>query len=81
MNRNRSFRSKALIGIIVYAVLFLGLLLVINRTKLGTWMDSVLLLFRPILIGFALAYLLNPFFRFYERKLLYRMHPMGLPFS
>ena len=78
MNRNRSFRSKALIGIIVYAVLFLGLLLVINRTKLGTWMDSVLLLFRPILIGFALAYLLNPFFRFYERKLLYRMHPMGL---
>lgn len=78
MNRNRSFRSKALIGIIVYAVLFLGLLLVINRTKLGTWMDSVLLLFRPILIGFALAYLLNPFFRFYERKLLYRMHPLGL---
>lgn len=78
MNRNRSFRSKALIGIIVYAVLFLGLLLVINRTKLGTWMDSVLLLFRPILIGFALAYLLNPFFRFYERKLFYRMHPMGL---
>ena len=78
MNRNRSFRSKALIGIIIYAVLFLGLLLVINRTKLGTWMDSVLLLFRPILIGFALAYLLNPFFRFYERKLLYRMHPMGL---
>ncbi len=78
MNRNRSFRSKALIGIIVYAVLFLGLLLVINRTKLGTWMDSVLLLFRPILIGFALAYLLNPFFRFYERKLLYRMHQMGL---
>lgn len=78
MNRNRSFRSKALIGVIVYAVLFLGLLLVINRTKLGTWMDSVLLLFRPILIGFALAYLLNPFFRFYERKLLYRMHPMGL---
>lgn len=78
MNRNRSFRSKALIGIIVYAVLFLGLLLVINHTKLGTWMDSVLLLFRPILIGFALAYLLNPFFRFYERKLLYRMHPMGL---
>lgn len=78
MNRNRSFRSKALIGVIVYAVLFLGLLLVINRTKLGAWMDSVLLLFRPILIGFALAYLLNPFFRFYERKLLYRMHPMGL---
>ena len=73
-----SFRKKALIGVIVYAVLFLGLLLIINRTKLGSWLDGVLLLFRPILIGLALAYLLNPFFRFYERKLLYRMHPRGV---
>lgn len=78
MNSNRSFRKRVLIGVIVYATLFLLLLLVINRTKLGSWMDGVLLLFRPIIIGFALAYLLNPFFRFYERKLLYRMHPMGL---
>lgn len=77
-NEKTSFRRKALIGAAVYAVLLLVLLLVINRTKLGSWLDGVLLLFRPILIGLALAYLLNPFFRFFERKLLYRMHPMGL---
>ena len=78
MKERSSFRRRALIGIAVYAVLFLILMLIINRTKLGSWLDSVLLLFRPILIGLALAYLLNPFFRFFERKLLYRMHPMGL---
>lgn len=78
MSEKNTFRKKLIIGTIVYALLFLGLMLIINRTKLGSWLDSVLLLFRPILIGLALAYLLNPFFRFYERKLLYRMHPMGL---
>ncbi|HBF15677.1 MAG TPA: hypothetical protein DDW30_08395 [Clostridiales bacterium] len=78
MKEKSSFRRRALIGIAVYAVLFLILVLIINRTKLGSWLDSILLLFRPILIGLALAYLLNPFFRFFERKLLYRMHPMGL---
>lgn len=78
MSEKSTFRKKMQIGIAVYAVLFLALMIVINRTKLGEWTDSVLLLFRPILIGLTMAYLLNPFFRFYERKLLYRVHPMGL---
>ncbi len=78
MSNSRSFRRKVITAVIVYAILFLGLLIVINRTKLGEWVDSVILLFRPIIIGLVLAYLLNPFFRFFERKLLYRMHPMGL---
>lgn len=77
-NNERSFRKRLMTGIAVYAALFLLLVLVINRSRLGDWMDGVLLLFRPILIGLALAYLLNPFFRFYERRLLYRVHPMGL---
>lgn len=78
MSAKSTFRKKMQIGIAVYAVLFLALMIVINRTKLGEWTDSVLLLFRPILIGLTMAYLLNPFFRFYERRLLYRVHPMGL---
>lgn len=78
MSENSAFRKKLRIGVAVYAILLLALMIVINRTKLGEWADSVLLLFRPILLGLAMAYLLNPFFRFYERKLLYRMHPMGL---
>lgn len=78
MSEKSTFRKKMQIGIAVYAVLFLALMIVINRTKLGEWTDSVLLLFRPILIGLTMAYLLNPFFRFYERRLLYRVHPMGL---
>ena len=78
MRSERSFRRKLITAVVVYAILFLLLLLVINRTKLGDWMDGVTELFRPIIIGLALAYLLNPFFRFYERRLFYRMRPMGL---
>lgn len=78
MSEKSTFRKRLQIGIAIYAVLFLALMIVINRTKLGEWTDSVLLLFRPILIGLTMAYLLNPFFRFYERRLLYRVHPMGL---
>lgn len=78
MKPNRSFRKRLITGITVYAVLFLILLVIINQTKLGAWTDGVTKLFRPILIGLSLAYLLNPFFRFYERRLLYRMRPMGL---
>lgn len=78
MNGKNSFRRKVLTGAIVYALLLLGLFIVINLTEINEWLDGVLLLFRPILIGLVLAYLLNPFFRFFERKLLYRMHPMGL---
>lgn len=78
MRKERSFRRKLMVGIAVYAALFLLLILIINRAQLSDWVDGVLLLFRPIIIGLALAYLLNPFFRFYERRLLYRVHPMGL---
>ncbi len=33
---------------------------------------------RPILMGFAFAYLCNPIFRFFERKLFYRLRPSAL---
>lgn len=74
----RSFRQNLWLGVSIYAALFVVLLIIINRTKLGAWADSVVALFRPILIGLVLAYLLNPLFRFFERKLLYRLRPMGL---
>ena len=48
MKEKSSFRRRALIGIAVYAVLFLILMLIINRTKLGSWLDSILLLYPSI---------------------------------
>ena len=71
-------RKKQVIAISVYAVLFLLLLLVSNIGHFNSWLDAVLGLLRPVLIGLALAYLCNPFFRFYERKLFAKIQPHGL---
>ena len=62
----------------VYAILFLALLLISNLTDVVGWLYSILSLFRPLLIGLVVAYLCNPFFRFFERKLFAKIKPMSL---
>lgn len=77
-SEQKQSRRKTVLGIAVYAVLLLALIWISNFGKINSWIRDVLRLFRPILWGLALAYLLNPFFRLYERRLFYRMHPKGL---
>ena len=72
------FGKKFWIGACIYAILFLAFVLIANLTGINQWLRSVLLLLRPIFIGLALAYLCNPFFRFFEQKLLYKLHPPTL---
>lgn len=61
-------------GIVCAISLFL-IVLVSNIEALKLWFSGVLLIFRPVLLGLALAYLCNPIFRFYERKVFFRLHP------
>lgn len=75
---SRTSRKKLVLAIVLYALLILAILMVANVGKINYWIRGVLLLFRPILWGLALAYLLNPFFRVYERKLFHRLRPKGL---
>lgn len=70
---NRRF----LIGVAIYAILFLAVVLIANLREVNRWLAGVLALLKPILIGLALAYLANPFFRFFERKLLVHVRPAG----
>ena len=63
---------------IIFAILILLIFIIINYTAINKWLASVLHLFRPILIGLVLAYLLNPVFRFLERRLLRNVHPLVL---
>ena len=72
------FGKKFWIGACVYAILFLAFVLIANLAGINQWLNGVLRLLRPIFIGLALAYLCNPFFRFFERKLLYKLHPPTL---
>lgn len=71
-------KRKFLIGLGVYAVILLLIVAVTNVASFNQWFSALLRLFRPVLIGLVLAYLLNTFFRFFERKLLYKVKPHGL---
>ncbi len=71
-------KKPLLIAAIIYAVVFLMIVLILNLSAFNLWLKDVLFLLRPILIGLILAYLLNPFFRFFERKAFERIQPFGL---
>ncbi len=63
---------------IVVALLLLLVFIIANSVPINKWLSSVLQLFRPIILGLVLAYVLNPVFRFLERKALRRIHPLRL---
>ncbi|MBQ2735759.1 MAG: AI-2E family transporter [Clostridia bacterium] len=71
-------KKQLLTALGVYAIVFLVLLLISNLTSVVGWLYSLLHLFRPLLIGLVIAYLCNPFFRFFERKLFAKIKPMSL---
>ncbi len=74
----KRWKKGLTIGIALYAALFLFLILVANGKALSRWFGDVLMLFRPILLGLALSYICNPFFKFYERKCFRHLRPVGL---
>ena len=71
-------RRKFLIALSVYSLLFLVLLLISHFDSVIGWFEGLLMLFRPLLIGLVVAYLCNPFFRFFEGKLFVKIKPASL---
>ena len=61
-----------------HAIAFIFLILIAFHNELNAWCASVLSLFSPVLLGLAFAYILNPAFRFFERKFFSRMYPHSL---
>lgn len=68
-------KKKWLIGIAVYTVLLFAILLISKIGPLTAWFGAFFSLVRPIVIGLVIAYLANPFFRLFERKLFFRVRP------
>ena len=71
-------RQRWTIAIVVYAVLFFSILLIANLETVNFWLGKLLSLLAPLLIGLVLAYLANPFFRFFERKVFLRFRNISL---
>jgi len=65
-------KKKIPLGIWIYLALFLALIWIINLQEVNRWVGWLFMLLRPVLIGLALAYLLNPIFRFCERRIFSR---------
>lgn len=63
---------------IVYAVLLFVILTVANLNTLNSWLGYLWLILRPVTIGLVLAYIINPIFRMYERKIFCRCHPPSI---
>ena len=70
---NTQGRTRLIRGIVVYVILFSFVLLISNIKAVNNWVSSVLAVIRPVTIGLILAYLVNPFFRLFEKKILVRV--------
>ncbi|MBR2722507.1 MAG: AI-2E family transporter [Clostridia bacterium] len=74
----KQHKKAFLIGTVLYALTFFLIVWSANLDRINLWLGSVFVVFRPVIIGLALAYLCNPFFRFYERRMLagIKSHPL-----
>lgn len=66
---------KALITVAVYAVLFFLIVALSNLEAINAFLAKVLDVLAPVLLGLALAYLINPLFRLFERRVLLHVKP------
>ena len=71
--QTRPGRNRLIRGIVVYALLFTFVLLVSNIKAVNNWLARLLAIVRPVTIGLVIAYLANPFFNFFEKKMLVRI--------
>lgn len=72
------FTKKTVTGIIAYIAIFFTLIVISYYTELSAFFGSIIDLFRPVLIGLLIAYLLNPVFRLFERRIFSRLRPTAL---
>ena len=54
---------------------FLILLMIAFYQEINVWLAVVVDVFSPVVLGLVFAYLLNPIFRFLERRVFYRVYP------
>lgn len=73
----KALNKKWIVWGVVYAILLLLTLTVANLTILNQWLGTLWLIVRPVALGLALAYLLNPIFSFLERKIFSRIPYSG----
>jgi predicted PurR-regulated permease PerM len=78
MNNQNGEKRGFKIAFVVAAILFVLMFAIINADKLAGAVSAVVSVFSPIIIGFAIAYILNPILRFFEFKVFKNMKSKSL---
>ncbi len=68
MKTTEEKRRGIVITLVVCAIVFVVMFAIVNMASVSTVFSSVLSVFSPIIIGFAIAYMLNPILRLFEFK-------------
>ena len=74
MDGNKTISKKNKIAFLVYIVAILAILCAANASAINDFLKGILHIFRPVLNGLLIAYLCNPIFRFFERRVLSFVH-------
>ena len=61
-------KKKLVLAISIYCTLVLSIIIIGQFDKISDFFNSVFTVISPIVIGFAIAYLLNPILKFFEKK-------------
>ena len=64
-----SVQSKRRIGIIALLIAVLFFFVILHLDRINNWLGRTFFVLRPVVIGLVIAYLCNPLFRLFERKL------------
>ena len=61
-------KKKLVVAISIYCSLILAIILIAQHDKVLDVINSILSIISPLIIGFTMAYLLNPILNFFEKK-------------
>lgn len=73
MEENKALKKKLWIAAAIYAGMIFLILILANTEKIDQWLSGVFRIFRPVTTGLIIAYLCNPVFRFFERRVFFRI--------
>ncbi|HBF15676.1 MAG TPA: hypothetical protein DDW30_08390 [Clostridiales bacterium] len=77
-NEQKNPDKRLVTWIIVYAVVFFLIVALSNLSAINSFLARVLDVLAPVLLGLCIAYLINPLFRIFERRVFYRVRPTSL---
>ncbi len=77
-NEQKNPDKRLVTWIIVYAVVFFLIVALSNLSAINSFLAKVLDILAPVLLGLCIAYLINPLFRIFERRVFYRVRPASL---